>query len=100
MTFEALLALAILKGSSAIVSGAALAAPAAHAPTTLTEAVLASCCAVADSGAVAVDAPPTKSAAPVLTVPWPTEELMVGHRWNKIMQCNWKIFQRKWLILH
>mgnify|MGYP001157972548 FL=1 len=23
---------------------------------------------------------------------WPMESLEVGHRWNKVMQCNWKVF--------
>lgn len=23
---------------------------------------------------------------------WPIEDLVVGHRWRKVMQCNWKIF--------
>ena len=23
---------------------------------------------------------------------WPLQELVVGHRWGKIMQCNWKVF--------
>jgi Rieske 2Fe-2S family protein len=23
---------------------------------------------------------------------WPMEDLVVGHRWSKVMQCNWKVF--------
>ena len=23
---------------------------------------------------------------------WPMESLVVGHRWSKVMQCNWKVF--------
>ena len=60
---EALLALASSKGSPAIASGAASVARAAHAPTTLAEAVLVGSPAVADSGAAGDDAPPTKPAA-------------------------------------
>ena len=86
MACDALLTLAILKGSPAIASIAASAAPAAHAPTMLAEAVLVSSHTVADSGAVAVDAPPTKSVIPVLTAPWPTEEL---RRWPARLSSCW-----------